>query len=121
MERGFRFMLYLTVIHWRGENIRPVYFSSLFECSCAFCKMCEFGLSHIFFSFFYSLLALLRGTRVNKATIACTMGTIVRQTPAVVLIRLACLTRASTHLSNNLCPFRTNASLPTVCFAYAPE
>lgn len=50
MERGFRFMLYLTVIHWRGENIRAVYFSPLSECSCALYKMCELGLSHIFFS-----------------------------------------------------------------------
>lgn len=65
MERGFRFMLYLTVIHWRGENIRAVYFSPLFECSCALYKMCELGLSHIFIYFFYSWLALVRGARVK--------------------------------------------------------
>lgn len=33
MERGFRFMLYLAVIHWREENIRaviPPFYSSAF-------------------------------------------------------------------------------------------
>lgn len=97
MERSFRFMLYLTVIHWRGENIRAVYFSPLSQCSCALYKMCELGLSHIFF--LYSWLAFVRGTRVKEATIVCIMDTAVRDTSghAVALIRITCVMRDFTR------------------------
>lgn len=111
MERGFRFMLYLTVIHWRGENIRAVYFSPLSECGCALYKMCELGLSHIFF--FNRWLAFVRGAHVKEATIVCI---IVRDTSGhtLVLTRITCVMRDFTCLSN-IFARSGNASPSTLC------
>lgn len=118
MERSFRFMLYLTVIHWRGDNIRAVYFSPLSQCSCALHKMCELGLSHFFF---YSWLAFVRGARVKEATIVCIMETIVRDPSghAVVLIRITCVMREFTRLPN--ISARSGNASPSTGITHPPE